>query len=59
MHPGSFQPSFDHELIATFDDPAANRPTLGSELGILQLALAFLEVGPVRPDLGGLGPLPD
>jgi hypothetical protein len=59
MHPGSFEPRFHHELIPAFHDPAANRPALGLELGIGELALAFLQVHPVRFDLGqvrmGLG----
>ena len=57
MHPRPFQPGFDHQLIATFDGPAANRPPLVAKLGILQLGLAFPQVGQVGSDLGGLGML--
>jgi hypothetical protein len=57
MHPGAFQPSFDDQLVATFDDPAANRPALRAKLGILQLGLAFFQVSQVGGDFGRLGML--
>ena len=47
MHASSFQASLDDELIAAFHCAAADGPALGLEEGILDLVLAFLEIGQV------------
>ena len=50
MHAGALEPGFDDQLVGTLDHAAADGPALLAEAGILQLCLALLEVGKVRPE---------
>ena len=50
MHARALQACFDHQLVATFHDPAANRPALGLEKGVLHLVSAFLQIRQIAGD---------
>ena len=50
VHAGALEPRLDDQLVGTLDHAAADGPALLAEAGILQLCLALLEVGIVRPE---------
>ena len=51
VHAGTFQASFHDQFVATLDDTAANRPSLGLEQGVLHLRLALLQISQITGDL--------
>ena len=47
MHSSPFQAGFDHDFIATFHGPTANRQTLLTIKGILHVVFSFFQIGQV------------
>jgi hypothetical protein len=45
MHAAPLQTRLHHQLVAAFHRPVANRPARGLEVGVVHLALAFLQIG--------------
>ena len=42
IHPRAFEARFHHDLVPAFDNPVANWPASGLELGIVHLVFTFL-----------------